>query len=116
MDGSGSTSSGGFTNVASGGVLGGHARSGSHGGYSSPAPGGVGSGASVERTNREKVNQIVQAYFGKAAMIVLHTRVNLPPIISPKTGTRKVNKWVWQNSHFLLYPSNIEKQQEKNVC
>lgn len=94
MDGSSSTSSGGFTNIASGGALGGHARSGSHGGHPSPAPGGAVGGVSAERTNREKVNQIVQAYFGKAAMIILHTRVALPPVHSPKTGTKKVNKWV----------------------
>lgn len=96
MDGSSSTSSGGFTNVASGGALGGLVRSGSHGGHPSPAPGGAVGGVSAERTNREKVNQIVQAYFGKAAMIILHTRVALPPVHSPKTGTKKVNKWVQQ--------------------
>lgn len=108
MDGSSSTSSGGFTNVASGGALGGHAHSGSHGGYSSPALSGAGSGVSVERTNREKVNQIVQAYFGKAAMIILHARVTLPPVHSPKTGTKKVNKWVWQ------FPSFYTRQVIRN--
>lgn len=114
MDGSGSTSSGGFTNVTSGGALGGHTRSGSHGGYSSLAPGGAGGGGvSAERTNREKVNQIVQAYFGKAAMIILHTRVALPPVYSPKTGTKKVNKWVWSNSHVLLYHQAIRNS---DVC
>lgn len=108
MDGSSSTSSGGFTNVASGGVGGGHARSGSHGGYSSPIPGGAG-GTSIERTNREKVNQIVQAYFAKAAMVILHARVTLPPIYSPKTGTKKVNKWVWRT----FIPSNISRVMRK---
>lgn len=103
MDGSSSTSSGGFTNVASGGALGGHARSGSHGGYSSLAPGGTVGGVSAERTNREKVNQIVQAYFGKAAMIILHTRVALPPVHSPKTRTKKVNKWVRRNSYAIKW-------------
>lgn len=116
MDGSSSTSSGGFTNVASGGALGSHARSGSHGGHSSPAPGGVGTGASAERTNREKVNQIVQAYFGKAAMIILHTRVALPPIYSPKTGTKKVNKWVWRNSYFLLDLSICGENKERTCA
>lgn len=112
MDGSSSTSSGGFTNVASGGALG-HARSGSHGGYSSPTPGGAGSGVSAERTNREKVNQIVQAYFGKAAMIILHARVTLPPVHSPKTGTKKVNKWVWQ---FSFYTRKVIGRSGEVVC
>ncbi|KAI5852801.1 autophagy-related protein 13-domain-containing protein [Morchella snyderi] len=94
MDGSGSTSSGGFTNIASGGATGGHTRSGSHGGYSSNVPGGTGGGgAPAERTSRDKANQIVQAYFGKAAMVILHARVVLPPTFSPKSGQKKVNRW-----------------------
>lgn len=115
MDGSGSTSSGGFTNIASGGATGGHTHSGSHGGYSSNVPGGSGGGgAPVERTSRDKANQIVQAYFGKAAMVILHARMVLPPTFSPKSGQKKVNRWVWQKFH-LFYTCESDIPDEERM-
>ncbi|CUS13000.1 unnamed protein product [Tuber aestivum] len=98
MDGSGTSSgSGGFTNVPPGGG-GGHSRGASHGGYSSGASGasagngGGGGGGGGERTNRDKVNQIIQAFFMKAAMIIIQTRSQTRPLVS-KNGVKKVNKW-----------------------
>jgi len=104
MDGSSTSSgSGGFTNVPPGGG-GGHSRGASQGGYSSGASGASpGNNGGGERTNRDKVNQIIQAFFMKAAMIIIQTRAQTKPVIS-KNGVRKVNKWVcWLSfSYYLL--------------
>ncbi|CAZ83349.1 unnamed protein product [Tuber melanosporum] len=91
MDGSSTSSgSGGFTNVPPGG---GHSRGASHGGYSSGASGAsAGNNGGGERTNRDKVNQIIRAFFTKAAMIIIQTRAQTRPLTS-KTGVKKVNKW-----------------------
>ncbi|KAL1960371.1 hypothetical protein VTO42DRAFT_8331 [Malbranchea cinnamomea] len=64
-----------------------------------------------------KLNQIVQNYFTKAALIILHTRVDLPPVYTRDTNVRRVNKWFnveldetdvlredltpWRTCHFL---------------
>jgi len=101
MDGSSTSSgSGGFTNVPPGG---GHSRGASHGGYSSGASGAsTGNNGGGERTNRDKVNQIIQAFFMKAAMIIIQTRAQTKPLIS-RNGIRKVNKWVrWLSFSYCL--------------
>ncbi|RPA96619.1 hypothetical protein L873DRAFT_1693798 [Choiromyces venosus 120613-1] len=93
MDGSSTSSgSGGFTNVPPAGG-GGHSRGASHGGYSSGTSGaGTGNNGGGERTDRDKVNQIIQAFFMKASMIIIQTRVQTKPLIS-RNGLKKVNKW-----------------------
>ncbi|KAK2761686.1 autophagy protein 13 [Arachnomyces sp. PD_36] len=40
-----------------------------------------------------KLNQIVQNYFTKAALIILHSRIDLPPSYQKGTTTKRVNKW-----------------------
>lgn len=40
-----------------------------------------------------RLNQIIQNFYTKAALIVLRSRVELAPAISRKTGEPRVNKW-----------------------
>ncbi|KAL4869074.1 autophagy-related protein 13 [Aspergillus spectabilis] len=40
-----------------------------------------------------KVTQIISNYFTKAALIVLHSRVELPPAYNRGTNTPRVNRW-----------------------
>ncbi|KAL9130076.1 MAG: hypothetical protein Q9217_001635 [Psora testacea] len=40
-----------------------------------------------------KLNQIVQNYFTKAALVILNARVALPPAYGKDSRTRRVNKW-----------------------
>ncbi|KAI5849748.1 autophagy-related protein 13-domain-containing protein [Tricharina praecox] len=78
------SSSGGFTQVpraGGGGGGGGHSRSANTG--DTPA----------EKSQREKVNQIVQAFFWKAAMVIVQSRIPTVPIVAMKTGEKKTNKW-----------------------
>ncbi|KAI4268968.1 MAG: hypothetical protein L6R38_007655 [Xanthoria sp. 2 TBL-2021] len=45
------------------------------------------------RDGVQKLNQVVQNYFTKAAHIILHSRVSLPPAYHKGTDTKRVNKW-----------------------
>ena len=92
LEGSESSASGGFTQIARVGAGQGHSRSGSVGGNQT-ANGEEGS-SSGEKTQREKVNQIVQAFFWKSAMTIIQARMNVKFTLAPKTGERKPNKWV----------------------
>ncbi|PGH15015.1 hypothetical protein AJ79_02695 [Helicocarpus griseus UAMH5409] len=40
-----------------------------------------------------KLNQIVQQYHTKAALIILHSRVDLPPAYNRTSDAKRVNKW-----------------------
>ncbi|KAL6714308.1 autophagy protein 13 [Lecanora helva] len=40
-----------------------------------------------------KLSQVIQNYFTKAALIILHARVALPPAFSKDSRTRRINKW-----------------------
>ena len=102
MDGSGTSSgSGGFTSVGTGG---GHSRGASHGGYSSGTLGaGAGNSGNGEKTDRDRVNQIIQAFFMKAAMIIIQARISIKPIMSPKNHVKKVNKWVCHYFSLCLF-------------
>ncbi|KAL5343640.1 autophagy-related protein 13-domain-containing protein [Aspergillus crustosus] len=40
-----------------------------------------------------KITQIISNYFTKAALIVLHSRVELPPALNRGTNTPRVNRW-----------------------
>ena len=93
LDGSESSSSasagaglGGFTQLparSSGG--GGHSRPGSAASPAAEIP--------VERDRRMKVNQIVQNFFWKAAMVIIQSRMPVVAMLSPKTHEKKTNKW-----------------------
>jgi autophagy-related protein 13 len=84
---------------ATGGVIqfsrpGGHVRSESVG---TTAVGIMGEGnarAVGEKSQRDKVNQIVQAFFWKAAMVIIQSRMSVAPLLSPRSQERKTNKWV----------------------
>ncbi|KAL8990724.1 MAG: hypothetical protein Q9177_000687 [Variospora cf. flavescens] len=41
----------------------------------------------------QKLSQVVQNYFAKAAHIILHSRVSLPPAHHRGTNTKRINKW-----------------------
>ncbi|KAL8810052.1 MAG: hypothetical protein Q9200_002885 [Gallowayella weberi] len=45
------------------------------------------------RDGVQKLNQVVQNYFTKAAHIILHSRVSLPPAYHKGTDIKRVNKW-----------------------
>ncbi|KAL8728096.1 MAG: hypothetical protein Q9166_005621 [cf. Caloplaca sp. 2 TL-2023] len=45
------------------------------------------------RDGTQKLNQVVQNYFTKAAHIILHSRVSLPPTYQKGTNIKRVNKW-----------------------
>ncbi|KAL9601490.1 MAG: hypothetical protein Q9179_002859 [Wetmoreana sp. 5 TL-2023] len=45
------------------------------------------------RDGVQKLSQVVQNYFTKAAHIILHSRVSLPPAYQKGTETKRVNKW-----------------------
>jgi len=47
----------------------------------------------------------VQNYFTKAALLILHSRVSLPPAYAKDSGTRRVNKWV--RLYFFLLSRNL---------
>ena len=93
LDGSeSSATSGGFTQVPRSG---GHARSESAGhNGSGGSEGNIGGVGQVEKTHRDKVNQIVQAFFWKAAMVIIQGRMAVTLMLSPKTGEPKTNRWV----------------------
>ncbi|KAI4098130.1 MAG: hypothetical protein L6R37_006668 [Teloschistes peruensis] len=42
----------------------------------------------------QKLSQVVQNYFTKAAHVILHSRVTLPPAYHKGTDNKRVNKWV----------------------
>ncbi|KAI9883892.1 MAG: hypothetical protein M1823_004332 [Watsoniomyces obsoletus] len=56
-----------------------------------PSPGQRMTGHSKEAM--AKLNQIVQNYFIKAALIIVHSRMNCPPSYNKSTGAQRVNKW-----------------------
>lgn len=41
----------------------------------------------------DRLNQVIRNFHTKAALIILHSRVNLKPAYSKGTDTRRVNKW-----------------------
>ncbi|KAK5287370.1 autophagy protein 13 [Exophiala xenobiotica] len=41
----------------------------------------------------QRLNQVVQNFHTKAALIILHSRVELSPAYSQKTDTRRINRW-----------------------
>ncbi|KAI4248254.1 MAG: hypothetical protein LQ352_005972 [Teloschistes flavicans] len=41
----------------------------------------------------QKLSQVVQNYFTKAAHVILHSRVSLPPAYHKGTDNKRVNKW-----------------------
>ncbi|KAI4185923.1 MAG: hypothetical protein L6R41_003820 [Letrouitia leprolyta] len=45
------------------------------------------------RDGVQKLSQVVQNYFTKAAHIILHSRVSLPPAFLKGTDVKRVNKW-----------------------
>ncbi|KAL8733822.1 MAG: hypothetical protein Q9181_003423 [Wetmoreana brouardii] len=45
------------------------------------------------RDGVQKLSQVVQNYFTKAAHIILHSRVSLPPAYQKGTENKRVNKW-----------------------
>ncbi|MCJ1265874.1 autophagy protein 13 [Lobaria immixta] len=45
------------------------------------------------RDTLAKLSQIIQNYFTKAALIILHARFPLPPAYAKGSATRRVNKW-----------------------
>ncbi|KAL8881508.1 MAG: hypothetical protein Q9198_001300 [Flavoplaca austrocitrina] len=45
------------------------------------------------RDGVQKLNQVLQNYFTKAAHIILHSRLSLPPAYHKGTDTKRVNKW-----------------------
>ncbi|KAL8832936.1 MAG: hypothetical protein Q9170_004639 [Blastenia crenularia] len=45
------------------------------------------------RDGIQKLSQVVQNYFTKAAHIILHSRVSLPPAYHKGTYTKRINKW-----------------------
>lgn len=47
-----------------------------------------------ELPSTSKVTGLSQNYFAKAAHIILHSRVSLPPAYHKGTDTKRVNKWV----------------------
>lgn len=42
---------------------------------------------------RQRLNQVIQNYHTKAALIILQSRVELSPAYSQKTDTKRVNRW-----------------------
>lgn len=101
LDGSDSASSSGFAPVYRATV---HSRSGS-GGYSSPATAGAAtSGGDAQSSVKQKVNQIVQAFFWKATMVIVQSRMSVVPLVNPKTQEKKTNKWV---SHKCYVPLEV---------
>ena len=93
---SGGAGVGGFAQVPARGS-GGHSRSGS---AASPAAAEV----PVERDRRIKVNQIVQNFFWKAAMVIIQSRMPVVALISPRTQEKKTNKWAC--SSLLLFAAS----------
>ncbi|KAL8716760.1 MAG: hypothetical protein Q9225_005939 [Loekoesia sp. 1 TL-2023] len=45
------------------------------------------------RDGVQKLSQVVQNYFTKAAHIILHSRVSLPPAYHKGTEVKRINKW-----------------------
>jgi autophagy-related protein 13 len=92
LDGSeSSAASGGFTQIPR---AGGHIRPGSAG-YHTPnaGEGNTGEGQG-EGSRRAKVNQIVQAFFWKAATVIIQSRMPVQSMLSQRTQERITNKWV----------------------
>jgi hypothetical protein len=85
----GSSSSGGFSQIPSGGLS---SRPAS-GGYNDSEQSG-GGGAGGPRDPHVKINQIVQAFFWKAAMIIIQRRIPTTLYTSNRTGEKMVNRWV----------------------
>ncbi|KAI5814527.1 autophagy-related protein 13-domain-containing protein, partial [Pyronema omphalodes] len=87
----GSSSSGGFSQIPSGGL---NSRPAS-GGYNDSEQSGGGGGAGVggQRDPHVKINQIVQAFFWKAAMIIIERRIPTTLYTSSRTGEKMVNRW-----------------------
>ncbi|KAL9604649.1 MAG: hypothetical protein Q9219_000369 [cf. Caloplaca sp. 3 TL-2023] len=47
----------------------------------------------ISRDGVQKLSQVVQNYFTKAAHIILHSRVSLPPAYHKGTEVKRINKW-----------------------
>ncbi|KAI9807562.1 MAG: hypothetical protein M1825_005502 [Sarcosagium campestre] len=46
-----------------------------------------------DREGMSKMNQIIQNYFIKAALIIVQSRMRCPPAYNRSTGAQRVNKW-----------------------
>ncbi|KAF8537743.1 autophagy-related protein 13-domain-containing protein [Trichophaea hybrida] len=91
LDGSeSSAASGGFTQVPRSG---GHIRPGSSGYHTSNAGEGNSGEGQGEVSRRAKVNQIVQAFFWKAATVIIQSRMPVQSMLSQRTQERIINKW-----------------------
>lgn len=56
---------------------------------------GIDEGTENETLARDtKLNQIIQNFFTKAALIILRSRCELPPCYAKGSQTKRVNKWV----------------------
>jgi hypothetical protein len=55
---------------------------------------GEGDNDGPEKSYKDRVNQIVQNFFWKAAMCIIQQRMQVVPLLSPRTGELKPNKWV----------------------
>ena len=41
----------------------------------------------------QRLNQVIQNFHTKAALIILHSRVELSPAYAKNTTTKRVNRW-----------------------
>lgn len=82
------SSSGGFSQVPGHG----HSRNSSAAGYGSPLTSGN-RNAPEDRNYRERANQIMQAFFWKAAMVIVQARIPVELAMTRDNGP-KLNKWV----------------------
>ncbi|KAL8688146.1 MAG: hypothetical protein Q9218_005868 [Villophora microphyllina] len=60
----------------------------------------------------QKLSQVVQNYFTKAAHTILHSRVTLPPAYHKGTDNKRVNKWVSIRSlaeHTFSFNTELEE-------
>ncbi|KAF8429761.1 autophagy-related protein 13-domain-containing protein [Tirmania nivea] len=55
--------------------------------------GGGGGAGGDDSAFRERVNQVVQNFYLKAAMIIIQQRIPVAPLYASRTGSKKVNVW-----------------------
>lgn len=49
--------------------------------------------ADTTASQTQRLNQVIQNFHTKATLIILHSRVDLPPAYSKSTETKRVNRW-----------------------
>lgn len=59
-----------------------------------PQPSEQGRNAALGREALTRLNQIISNYHTKAALIILHSRVALPPSFNKGSESPRVNRWV----------------------